>query len=125
MATRSLVALLPIFLLLGCASEKQYPLVHPLSWQSDTFSIYSVLRLEPIPFPSISRYDHDPTAKGIYLHGFSLGWDEGLRASFPLRSTPFDVPAREDADKVWREGYSAGLTLGVQRENDYRRSKRP
>jgi hypothetical protein len=114
-----------MLLLLGCATEKQYPVVHPVGWQSDTFAIYSVLRLEPIPFPASTPYDHDPTAKGIYLHGFSLGWDDGLRFYMPLRSTPFDVPAREDTDKVWREGYNAGMTLGIQRESGYSKSKQP
>jgi hypothetical protein len=125
MTTRSLFASLPMLVFLGCATERQSPVVHPVSWQSDTFAIYSVLRLEPIPFPPSTPYDQDPTAKGIFLDGFSLGWDDGLRDSFPLRSTSFDVPSREDSYKVWSDGYRAGLKLGGQREIDYRTSKHP
>ena len=101
------------------------PLVHPADWQSATFAGYSVLRLETVPYPVSTSYEQDATAKGIYLHGFSQGWDEGIRASFPLRSTPFDIPRRTDSDKVWREGYDAGLKLGVDRLQEYWRSKKP
>ena len=116
--------LLPLLAVCGCATYEK-PVVHPTGWQDETFAAYAVLRREPVPYPAATRYQQDPTANGIYLHGFSLGWDEGLRACFPLRSTPFDVPLREDTDKIWREGYSAGARLATDRLLQYRMYPKP
>ena len=109
---------LPLLIVSGCATYEA-PEVHPAGWQDGTFAAYGVLRREPVPYPASIPYQHDPTANGIYLNGFSLGWDEGLRGCLPLRSTPFDVPRREDTDRIWREGYSAGTQLAIDRYLQY------
>lgn len=94
--------------------------MHPAGWRDVTYADYGILRREPVPYPTSTPYKDDPTANGVYLHGFSVGWDDGLRGFMGLRSTPFELPAREDTDRIWRQGYNAGLEVGVDKLLQYK-----
>ncbi|HXF09589.1 MAG TPA: hypothetical protein VN625_02310 [Desulfuromonadaceae bacterium] len=99
----------------SCRETVQSPATHPANWQSGRFSAYGILRVQPVPYPSSTPYDNDATAKGIFLHGFSTGWDDGIMNEFPLRSTPLGVPGRVDTYETWRTGYKAGHLLGIEK----------